>query len=52
MRKHIDRVLLVGATVVVLVFGTPVAIPTDVNYNPEDPSRWFGVPTEQTVSEH
>ena len=47
MRKHIDRVLLVGATVVVLLmFGTPLAIPSAVSYNSNSPEA------EQSVSEY
>ena len=46
MRKHIDRVLLVGATVVLLAFGNPLALPASVSYK-TDASE-----TEQTVSEY
>ena len=49
MRKHIDRVLLVGATVVVLLaFGSPsLVLPPSVDYNNTDASE-----TEQTVPEY
>jgi hypothetical protein len=47
MRKHIDRVLLVGATVVVLVFGSPLVVPPGVSYNTDSPAT-----TEQSVSEY
>ena len=46
MRKHIDRVLLVGVTVVTVVFlafGAPLALPASVEYHASE--------TEQTVSE-
>ena len=47
MRKHIERVLLVGATVVLLAFGSPgVTLPPSVSYN-SDASQ-----TEQTVPEY
>jgi hypothetical protein len=47
MRKHIDRVLLVGVTVVVLLaFENPLALPASVAYN-TDASQ-----TEQCVSEY
>ena len=48
MRKHIDRVLLVGATVVVLLaFGSPgVTLPPSVSCN-SDASQ-----TEQTEPEY
>ena len=47
--KHIDRVLLVGATVVVLLaFGSPsLVLPPSVDYNNTDASQ-----TEQTVPEY
>jgi hypothetical protein len=47
MRKHIDRVLLVGATVVLLAFGNPLTLPPAVGYNSDDAAK-----TEQTVSEY
>ena len=49
MRKHIDSVLLVGATVVVLlVFGSPsLVLPPSVDYNNTDASE-----PEQTVPEY
>jgi hypothetical protein len=48
MRKHIDRVLLVGATVLVLLAFGPfdVGLPPSVSYN-TDASQ-----TEQTVPEY
>ena len=47
--KHIDRVLLVGATVVVLLaFGSPsLVLPPSVDYNNTDASQ-----SEQTVPEY
>ncbi|HZB82564.1 MAG TPA: hypothetical protein VE288_06930 [Rubrobacteraceae bacterium] len=46
MKKHIDRVLLVGATVLVLLaFGDPLALPASVEYNTN------AAQSEQSVSE-
>ena len=50
MRKHIDRVLLVGATVVVLAFGNPaLTLPAYLGYNTDDAPK--AEQTEQTSSE-
>jgi hypothetical protein len=44
MRKHIERVLLVGATVVLLAFGPcGIALPVSIDCGPDQPV--------QTVSE-
>ena len=46
MKKHIDRVLLVGAPVLVLLaFGDPLALPASVEYNTN------AAQSEQPVSE-
>ena len=38
MRRHIERVLLVGATVVLLAFGDPLLIPPGVEHNTKSSS--------------
>ena len=47
MRKHIERVLLVGAAVVLLAFGDPLLIPPGVEHNTNSSSG-----TEQGVSQY
>ena len=50
MRKHIERVLLVGATVVLLAFGPAgVALPVNIGYSTDDAPKTDQ--PEQTVSE-